>query len=174
VREFAALKPNELPTLTEEQLHVIEKIDEASENAETPLQRLEHKLQPLVMFGVMPHLAMANARGELPDDMGAARASSVTLGVGLGLLLGKPLGILLTCWIFVRLGPHRTGAHLEPSRRCRLSCRGGLHQVAVRFVSPLLRQQAKLGILVASVLAGTIGFLLLRRSPPVTEGADGE
>jgi len=41
------------------------------------------------------------------------------------------------------------------------------------FVSPLLRQQAKLGILVASVLAGTIGFLLLRRSPPVTEGAEG-
>jgi NhaA family Na+:H+ antiporter len=74
VREFAALKPNELPTLTEEKLHVIEKIDEASENAETPLQRLEHKLQPLVMFGVMPHLAMATARGGLPDDMGAARA----------------------------------------------------------------------------------------------------
>jgi NhaA family Na+:H+ antiporter len=134
VREFAALKPNQLPTLTEEQLHVIEKIDEASENAETPLQRLEHKLQPLVMFGVMPLFALANAGVELPDDIGAALASSVTLGVGLGLLLGQTAGdpAHLLGLRTPGLGTHRTGAHLEPSRRCRLSRRGGLHHVVVR------------------------------------------
>ena len=179
VREFAALKPNQLPTLTEEQLHVIEKIDEASENAETPLQRLEHKLQPLVMFGVMPLFALANAGVELPDDMGAALASSVTLGVGLGLLLGKPLGILLTCWIFVRLGWARIGPVLTWAHIVGAAFLAGvgftmsLFVNELAFVSPLLRQQAKLGILVASVLAGTIGFLLLRRSPPVTEVAEG-
>ena len=179
VREFAALKPNQLPTLTEEQLHVIEKIDEASENAETPLQRLEHKLQPLVMFGVMPLFALANAGVELPDDMGAALASSVTLGVGLGLLLGKPLGILLTCWIFVRLGWARIGPVLTWAHLVGAAFLAGvgftmsLFVNELAFVSPLLRQQAKLGILVASVLAGTIGFLLLRRSPPVTEVAEG-
>ena len=179
VREFAALKPNQLPTLTEEQLHVIEKIDEASENAETPLQRLEHKLQPLVMFGVMPLFALANAGVELPDDIGAALASSVTLGVGLGLLLGKPLGILLTCWIFVRLGwacigPVLTWSHLVGAAiLAGVGFTMSLFVNELAFVSPLLRQQAKLGILVASVLAGTIGFLLLRRSPPVTEGAEG-
>ncbi len=171
IREFAALKPNQLPTLTEEQLQVIEKIDEASENAETPLQRLEHKLQPLVMFVVMPLFALANAGVELPDNMGAAFSGSVTLGVGLGLLLGKPIGILLTCWVLVRLGWARMASKLSWAHLVGAAFLAGIGFTMSLFVNELafeheeLREQAKLGVLVASIIAGVAGFVLLRRLP---------
>jgi len=180
VREFAALKPNQLPTLTEEQLHVIEKIDEASENAETPLQRLEHKLQPLVMFVVMPLFALSNAGVELPADLAGALTSSVTAGVALGLLLGKPLGILGICWVFVkfgwaRLGPSMSWGHLLGAGfLAGVGFTMSLFVNELAFSSPELRQEAKLGILIASVLAGTLGYVLLRRIPAAATPLDDE
>jgi NhaA family Na+:H+ antiporter len=173
VREFAALKPNELPTLTEEQLHTIQKIDLASENAETPLQRLEHKLHPVVVFVVMPLFALANAGVELPTDFVSALFSPVALGVGLGLLVGKPLGIMAICWLVHRMGWARVGAAFDWSQLLGAAVLAGIGFTMSLFINelaftdPVLREEAKLGILVASLVAGVVGFLLLRKSPPI-------
>jgi NhaA family Na+:H+ antiporter len=63
ITEFALLKPNNQPTLTADQLDTIEKIDRASENAETPLQRLEHRLQPIVMYYRAPTFCLGECGG---------------------------------------------------------------------------------------------------------------
>ncbi len=170
ITEFAALEPNQKPTLTAEQLHTIEKIDRASEYAETPLQRLEHKLQPIVMYFVIPLFALANAGVELPSDIGGALTSSVTLGVGFGLLVGKPVGILLISWFLVKLRWAQLGAFVTWRHMVGASFLAGVGFTMSLFINelalrdPLFRQEAKLGILIASLLAGTIGYLLLRRT----------
>lgn len=169
LREFAALKPNELPTLTDEQLEVIGKIDEASEHAETPLQRLEQRLHPLVMFGVMPLFALANAGVRLPEELLVSLYSPVTLGVAVGLVLGKPLGILLTVLLLTRLGWASLGKSIRWDHVLGMGFLAGIGFTMSLFVNELafadgtLREQAKLGILMASFLAGAIGFFLLRR-----------
>ncbi|MEZ4739627.1 MAG: Na+/H+ antiporter NhaA [Flavobacteriales bacterium] len=171
INEFAALEPNRKPTLTADQLHMIEKIDRASEYAETPLQRMEHRLQPIVMYFVIPLFALANAGVELPSDAIGALSGTITLGVGLGLLFGKPLGILLVCWLLVKLGWARLGASVTWKHMIGAAFLAGIGFTMSLFINelafrdPELRQQAKLGILIASVLAGTIGYLLLRNTP---------
>jgi NhaA family Na+:H+ antiporter len=170
INEFAALEPNRKPTLTADQLHTIEKIDRASEYAETPLQRMEHRLHPIVMYFVIPLFALANAGVELPSELGEAIAGPVTLGVGLGLLLGKPLGILLISWLFVKLGWAQLGAFVTWRHMIGAAFLAGIGFTMSLFINELafrdpdVRQQAKLGILIASVLAGVIGYAILRRN----------
>ncbi|MBK8497501.1 MAG: Na+/H+ antiporter NhaA [Flavobacteriales bacterium] len=178
VREFAALRPNKLPTLTEEQLHMIEKIEDASESAETPLQRLESNLRPLVMFVVMPLFALANAGVELPHDLGSALTGTVTIGVGLGLLLGKPIGILLMCWLLVRMGWARIGPLFTWQHLIGAAFMAGVGFTMSLFVNELafkdtdLQQEAKLGILLASFVSGGLGYMWLRRQAPIVEAND--
>ncbi len=111
---------------------------------------------------------MANAGVELPADPGPALLGPVSLGVGLGLLVGKPLGILLVCWLTVRLGWARVGDDYRWSQLAGVACLAGIGFTMSLFVNELafestdLRQQAKLGVLVASVLAGAVGYGVLR------------
>ena len=171
ITEFALLKPNNQPTLTADQLDTIEKIDRASENAETPLQRLEHRLQPIVMYIVLPLFALANAGVELPTDLGGALSGSVTIGVGLGLLLGKPLGILGVSWLFVKLGWARLGPSVTWRHMIGAALLAGIGFTMSLFINELaftdqdLRQEAKLGILIASIVAGALGYWVLRGTP---------
>lgn len=171
IAAFADLEPNGKPTLSEDQLAVIQRIETDCERAATPLQRLEKALHPLVAFGVMPLFALANAGVELPVDPLGALTSPVALGVGTGLLLGKPLGICLTVLLLMRLGVGRPGAGITRGHLLGMGFLAGIGFTMSLFVNELafadpgMREAAKLGILLASLLAGTVGFLLLRRLP---------
>ncbi|MFN3875790.1 MAG: Na+/H+ antiporter NhaA [Flavobacteriales bacterium] len=168
--EFSLLKPNTVKTLTEEQLHAIDKAIRLNQHAATPLQRLEHKLHPIVAYLIMPLFALANAGVELPHDLGAALAGPVALGAALGLLVGKPLGILLICWLIARLGWARVGGEFTWRQLVGASFLAGIGFTMSLFINDLafddtaLLQQGKLGILLASAVSGTIGFFLLRRA----------
>ncbi len=171
IDEFARLKPNDVRTLTSEQIHSIDETIRLARHAATPLQQLEHRLQPVVVYVVMPLFALANAGVELPADVGAAIRSPVALGTGLGLLVGKPLGILLVCGLVTRLGWARVGLDFGWVQLFGASVLAGIGFTMSLFINELafdsaaLRQQAKLGILVASVAAGVLGFLILRFAP---------
>lgn len=171
IAAFADLEPNGKPTLSEDQLTVIRHIEVDCERAATPLQRLEKALHPLVAFGVMPLFALANAGVELPDDPLGALTSPVALGVGVGLAVGKPLGIVLTVLLLVRLGVGRLGNGITRAHLVGMGFLAGIGFTMSLFVNelafadPVLREEAKLGILLASLVAGSIGFLLLRRLP---------
>jgi NhaA family Na+:H+ antiporter len=121
---------------------------------------------------VMPLFALSNAGVELPSDLFSALFSPVALGVGLGLLVGKPLGIMAVCWVVHRMGWAKVGPDFNWSQLFGVAVLAGIGFTMSLFINELaftdsvLREQAKLGILVASLLAGVMGYVLLRRTAP--------
>ncbi len=165
---FSALPNAPGNVISNEQLYVIRKVKRFSTYAETPLQRLEQGLHPWVAFGVLPLFALANAGIELPTSFDGLLASKVTLGIFLGLVIGKPLGLLSMSWLLVRWGVGRLPAGTGWTQMLAISILSGLGFTMAVFINELafddvaVREQAKLGILFASVLAATLGALLFR------------
>ncbi len=148
----------------------------AAEEAQTPLQKLEDKLHGGVAFGIMPLFALANAGVPLTGGSGVL-ASPVALGVVLGLVLGKPLGITLFAWLATRLGAAERPADVSWPMLHGAGWLGGIGFTMSLFIGGLafddaaLLREAKIGILVASLAAGTIGWLLLRRASSASGSA---
>lgn len=148
--------------------HAVRGIEDLAAGSESPLDRLEHALHPWTSYAIVPIFALANAGVVLSADAIADAASSrITLGVFLGLVVGKPLGVLATCFVFVRLGwaqlpgavdfRHLVGAGLLAGIGMTVS----LFITGLAFSDPDLTDQAKIGILAASTIAGIIGFVYL-------------
>lgn len=154
--------------ISSEQQYIIRKVKRFSTYAETPLQRLEQGLHPWVAFGVLPLFALANAGIELPASLGGMFDSRVTLGIFLGLLIGKPLGLLFMSWLFVRLKLGRLGRGVTWAHMLAISIMSGLGFTMAVFINelaftdPLVREDGKLGILFASIVSAGIGILLFR------------
>ena len=165
---FTAVSTPPSNILNTEQLYVIRKVKRFSAYAETPLQRLEQGLHPWVAFGVLPLFALANAGIELPASIGGMFDSRVTLGIFLGLLIGKPLGLLFMSWLFVRLKLGKLGRGVTWPHMAAISVMSGLGFTMAVFINelafndPLVREDGKLGILFASLVAATVGVLLFR------------
>jgi NhaA family Na+:H+ antiporter len=163
--------------------HYLRQFEELSRDTESPLDRLEHTLHPWVSYLIVPIFALANAGVVLSGELIEQSASSaVTLGVALGLVLGKPVGILLACYIAVRAGlaelPTNTGyRHLVGiGLVAGIGFTVSLFITGLAFDSPVLVDEAKVGILGASFVAGVVGFVYLwvlpgEPAPAETEAA---
>jgi Na+:H+ antiporter, NhaA family len=147
-----------------------------SREAVSPLARTEHALLPWTSFWIVPLFAFANAGVRLSGEQIAnALSSPVTLGVLLGLVIGKVAGIsgaaaLALSTRFARLPagvrfPHITGAAAVAGIGFTVS----LLMAELAFEDRALIDEAKVGILAASVIAGAIGWVLLRVAPSVDE-----
>lgn len=173
VDAFDRTKDTAAVTITREQAHIITKVKRFSMAAESPLQRLEQALHPWVAFLVLPLFALANAGIEFPDSISGVFASPVTMGVMLGLVLGKPIGLLLMSWTFVKFGWGKLGTGVNWGHMVAISVLSGLGFTMAIFISELafaseaMRAEAKLGILFASVTAGIVGTWLFMRCKPV-------
>ena len=160
----------------EEQQAAIEALESSCEQVQPPLHRLEHALHPPVTFFVMPVFALANAGLVFDERTLLSVAQPIPLGVVLGLLLGKPVGITLASWLAVRL---RLGVLPEGSKWLQVHGAGWLGGIGftmsifvagLAFKEEALLNMAKLGIFTASLLAGIVGsVLLLRSQPPAVE-----
>lgn len=157
---------------SQEALHRLESL---VEQAQPPLHRLEKGLHALVAFGIMPIFALANAGVQLPSDLGSVVASPVTLGVMAGLVIGKPVGITLFAWLAVRFGLAELPGAVAWRTLHGVAWLGGIGFTMSLFVAGLaftgadagvLLDSAKLGVLVASTIAGVVGYILLRALPP--------
>src|SRR5690606_26471526 len=92
------------PTLTGDQLHLLEKVKVATEQAMPPLQKLEHAMHPAITFIIIPIFALANAGVTVVDiDPSMLFSTNITVGVGLGLLIGKVVGVVGFTLLCVRL-----------------------------------------------------------------------
>ena len=138
---------------------------------------VEHRLHPLSGFVIVPIFALANAGVELdPGALDAPGASEVALGVVLGLVVGKTLGITLFAWLAVRLGlahkPHGAswGQVVGVAAVAGIGFTVSLFVAGLAFDTVELEDAAKLGILAASLLAGVLGWLLIRFSAPGRSG----
>lgn len=146
-----------------------------SEQTIAPLDRLEHGLNRWVAFLVVPLFALANAGVDLRGDaLGDAARSGVTWAVALGLLLGKPLGILGGSWLAVRLGGQlpegvRWPGVLGIGLVAAIGFTVALFVAQLAYEQPTLLDEAKVGILAASLLGGVGGYLLLRRLAPARD-----
>ncbi len=175
IDEFDGTETGDLQVLTskgqQEAIHALEGVSEA---VQAPLLRLEHMLAPLVAFGILPLFALANAGVSLAGAR-APWSSTAGLGVVLGLLLGKPLGITLFSWLAVRLGWSSLPREVTWRGLHAAAWLGGIGFTMALFIAGLAFEgpprldEAKLGILLASVAAGTIGWWLLRRALPPLE-----
>lgn len=167
---FEMAKSNDLTLVTDEQLHVLEDIRAVAREALTPLQRLEHGMHPFVAFVVMPVFALANAGISFPADFLNQLASPVTLGAASGLLGGKVLGIMGMSYILIHFRwasfPEQTGwRHLfGAAMLASVGFTMSLFITELAFNDDVLILQAKLGILLASLVGGVSGYFMLRRA----------
>lgn len=170
VDEFSAVPPNDVSLLEPEQLYVIEKIKTLTRAAETPLQRLEHSMHPVVAFIILPFFALANAGIEFSGDFFGSLAHPVSIGVIAGLFLGKSIGIVGACWIAVKMKWAVLPESLNWRHIIGVAFLGGIGFTMSLFITNLAFQDdalnlySKTGILIGSLLAGIVGFLVLRTS----------
>ncbi len=146
----------------------LQAIEDAADAAQAPLQRMEHALHGFVAFLVMPIFALANAGVPLAGGVGEALRSPVSLGVALGLVIGKPFGITVASWLAVRAGAADLPAGVGWRHIHAAGWLGGigftmsLFVAGLAFVNPAVLDTAKLGVLGASTIAGLVGYTLLR------------
>jgi Na+:H+ antiporter, NhaA family len=145
----------------------LEHLENVINRAQSPLHEYEHSLQPWVAYGIMPVFALFNAGVTLGGE-GGGFANVVTLGAFLGLLLGKPIGITLFVALAVVSRMTRLPAGVGWAAMAGVGFLGGIGFTMALFIamlafgeSPAL-DQAKIGVLSASVCAAIIGYLLLR------------
>lgn len=157
------------PTLTSEQLHELELIREASVAATPPLQRLEHAMHPMVTFLIIPIFALANAGVSLDIDFESLVSNNVALGVALGLLVGKVIGVVGFTWILVKfkVASYPEGMNIRNLLGIGLLASIGftmsLFITSLAFSHEEYKTQAKIGIFVASIIGGVLGYLVLNK-----------
>lgn len=146
----------------------IQELENTINDVEAPLQNLEHALHPWVAFAIVPLFALANAGVNLDVNVGDVLSDKVTIGIVAGLVIGKQIGITLFAWLAVRFGPARLPEGVTWAHIYGVSCLGGIGFTMSLFVSDLaygggeLLDSAKIGILGASIVAGVLGWLVLR------------
>lgn len=134
-------------------------------------ERLEYLLHPWTSYAVIPLFALANAGVRLSlDTLGGAMSSPVALGIAAGLVLGKIVGISSAAWLAVKLNLGRLPdgvswrVILGGSAVAGIGFTVSLFIAGLAFTNSRLVDEAKIGVLVASVVAGTLGALLLLSS----------
>jgi NhaA family Na+:H+ antiporter len=168
LREFeSASKPGCSILANKEQYAAAQAMESICERVMTPLQRLEDYVQPWVIFGIIPLFALANAGVLLVLSPFIPFANGALLGVVAGLVLGKPIGISLFAWLGVRLGVATKPKEVTWRQIQAVSCLGGIGFTMSLFFANLalggtpLLDVTKVGILLGSLISGTLGFVLL-------------
>lgn len=147
----------------------LREIGRLSMETQAPLDRLEYRLAPWAGFFIVPVFAFANAGLAIPRvSPGVWLSDPVVLGIGLGLIVGKTVGVFGSAWLAVRVGWARmptgmTNLHLLGVAMCAgVGFTVAIFVANLAFGSGELVELAKLGIMVGSVIAGVLGFLTLR------------
>jgi Na+:H+ antiporter, NhaA family len=156
----------------EEQHAALQSLKTIVEHAESPLQRLEHALHPWVTYVIMPVFAFANAGVALDRDIQSALSHPIALGIMVGLILGKQVGITLFTWLMIRSGIARKPLGVSWRQIYGVSWLGGIGFTMSLFISnlafhdPLSISIAKVAILSASLIAGMVGWFILKDANP--------
>lgn len=152
-----------------------------TDDAPSPLKKMEHALHPYVSYLILPIFAFANAGVSLDGVSLANLTEMLPLGIALGLLLGKPLGIFTFSWAAVKLGIAKLPARVNFTHIFAVSVLCGIGFTMSIFISSLafvgvngeFVTLSRLGILIGSTLAAVIGYVVLHFAlPPASTLAD--
>ncbi|REE80622.1 NhaA family Na+:H+ antiporter [Lutibacter oceani] len=155
--------------LTNEQIQAVDAIENCSEKVHAPLQHLEHTLHGWVSYLIMPIFALANA-GVVISFNGLGGSSHVIFNIALALVLGNTFGILLLSYIGVKLKLADLPKGTNFMNLLGVSLLGGLGFTMSLFIANLayttesLIAASKMGIIIGSLVAGLLGYLVLRFS----------
>ena len=163
--------------LNKDQMNWLKEIESASDKVISPLQELEDSLHPIVNNLIVPLFAFATAGIFLLDIEPVSIAEGISLAIICGLLLGKFLGIFLFSWLTVKLRFAPMPKGCDWPMMASIAVLGGIGFTVSLFIANLsfsgsatddayLLNHSKIGIVVGSVLAGVIGFLLLHHFLP--------
>lgn len=171
LQRFKNIDPTEnTPTLTNEQLHVLEQMNEATLAATPPLQRLEHAMHPVVSFLIIPIFAIANAGISLDIDFEMLLSNNVALGTAIGLIGGKVVGVVGFSYAFIRLKIADVPEGMNFKSLLGLGFLASIGFTMSLFITSLAfsneeyHTQAKIGIFAASLLGGITGYVILKNS----------
>jgi Na+:H+ antiporter, NhaA family len=170
IRRFDSSRRQGNNIMTNEKLYAVSQaLEDSARGVQTPLQRLEHDWHLPVAFLVIPIFALFNAGIPLQfGALGETMTHPVMLGVMLGLLLGKFIGITGACWLALRLGIGQLPSGTRFSQIAAVSVLGGIGFTMSIFIAelafaaqPEFLLMAKTGVLLASLLAGVLGYIWL-------------
>ena len=146
------------------------------DSKESPLEKLEHTLANPVNFIIMPLFALANTNIKFEAGMVEGLTTVLGLGIIVGLLIGKPLGITLFSWIIVKMGGAKMPAGAGWKHIVGLGMLGGIGFTMSVFIALLsfpgahvILSEAKFAILTGSVLSGALGYFWLKSLPKATK-----
>lgn len=147
----------------------IQHLESLCEAVQAPLQQMEHAIHPWVTYGILPLFALANAGVTIHvSDLEAALAHPITLGILTGLFLGKQVGITLFAWLAVQFKLAELPAGANWRQLHATAILGGIGFTMSVFITLLAFESsvyiadAKLSILLASILSALVGLLLLK------------
>ena len=163
--------------LTNEQIHTLKSIESAADKMISPLQDLEDNLHGLINYFVIPLFAFANAGIDLSQMSVGSLFSGVGLAVMLGLVLGKFIGVFSFSWIAIKLNIVKLPANTTWKAFASVCVICGIGFTVSMFIADLsyaglgadgaaLLSQAKLGVLVGSVVSAVLGVILLGKTLP--------
>ena len=162
------MDPNKNIMTNQRQQESIQLIELNCKRVMSPGQRNEQKLHPWVTFLILPVFALANAGVEIEgSNFLADFTSPVALGVYLGLVIGKPVGITLFSWIAIKTKLAKMPDNTSWLQLIGVACLGGIGFTMSLFVDNLAfpgvhyLEVAKIGILSASLTASIIGLIVL-------------
>lgn len=145
----------------------------------SPLRNLEHDLMPIVTFVILPIFAFCNAGVSLAGVGIAQLTHPVTLGIALGLALGKPIGVFAFCWVGVRFGFAKLPESIDWGKLFGVALLCGIGFTMSLFIGSLAFGETgvnqvfdeRLGIMLGSFVSGVIGFFVIRRYCPAKNQA---
>ena len=163
--------------LTHSQIHTLKSIESAADKMISPLQDLEDNLHGLINFFIIPLFAFANAGVDMSEMSLGSLFSGVGLAVMVGLVVGKFIGVFSFSWIAVKLNVVKLPANTTWKAFASVCVICGIGFTVSMFIADLsyaglgaeganLLAQAKLGVLVGSVVAAVLGCVLLGKTLP--------
>ncbi len=169
--------------LNKDQMDWLKQIESASDKVISPLQELEDSLHPVVNYLIIPIFAFANAGISFAGMQPESIVSGISLAIICGLVLGKFFGIFIFSWATVKLHLAPMPQHSNWKMLASVAVLGGIGFTVSLFIANLsfddmgrhgleLLNNAKLGIVIGSLIAGIGGFLLLHHFLPKTACED--
>lgn len=167
LQTFKACKYKNPQLLNKKQLEIVDEIETISNQVQSPLQHLEHSLHGWVSYVIMPIFALANA-GVVLSFSGLENTGHITLNIAMALVFGNTIGIMLLSYIAIKFKFADLPKGVKFKELLGVSILGGLGFTMSLFITNLayddeaLIAAAKMGVILGSLAAGFLGYMILR------------
>jgi NhaA family Na+:H+ antiporter len=175
-RNFLKLETGNLtatsPIRDRSQKAALDDIYQAADDMRPPGLSLESQLHPFQAFLILPLFALFKAGVPITGESISHLGNGLGMGIILGLIVGKQIGIVLFTWLIIKSGQAEMPEGVNLAQFWGVACLGGIGFTMSIFISELaftdhlLVEEAKLSILIASLVSGIIGYIILSRTLP--------